>query len=39
MSISPEYVVYLVGLYAGIWSAGFSIGKGVAWIRLISSVA
>lgn len=37
--INAQMVAYIVGIYAGLWALGYGIGKSVAWVRYIKSVA
>ena len=37
--LSASMVAYIVGIYSGLWALGYGIGKSVAWVRYIKSVA
>ncbi len=37
--LSSAMVAYIVGIYAGLWALGYGIGKSVAWVRYIKTVA
>lgn len=37
--LTPSMVAYIVGIYAGLWALGYGIGKSVAWVRYIKTVA
>ena len=37
--IDAQMVAYIVGIYSGLWALGYGIGKSVAWVRYIKTVA
>jgi len=37
--IDPAIVVKIFATYMGLWAMGFSVGKSVAWVRHIRTVA
>lgn len=37
--LSPSMVSYIVGIYVGLWALGYGMGKAVAWVRYIKSIA
>ncbi len=37
--LSASMVAYIVSIYAGLWALGYGMGKSVAWVRYIKTVA